>query len=72
MNARPFLTVKNHPPSFFKRKVRENWLIWKPVKEGLLTYSEAIMCDEDTLREAGMLADMMAKANSGKKGKKGG
>ncbi|WP_166740392.1 hypothetical protein [Shouchella lehensis] len=46
--------------------------MWKPVKEGLLTYSEAIMMDEEKLQEASALVDMINKANQPKKGKKGG
>ncbi|PAE96778.1 hypothetical protein CHH71_12270 [Shouchella clausii] len=67
----PFLTVKKIPNSILKERVRDNWLIWKPVKAGILSYSEAVMMDDEQLMEAGTLVDMIDKANKGRKGRRG-
>ena len=41
-----------------KKRVERDWLFWKPVATGVLTYSEACTCDEDTLFEANIVSDI--------------
>jgi hypothetical protein len=40
------------------RRVRRDWIFWKPVIYGILTYTEASECDMETLLEANAAVDM--------------
>jgi hypothetical protein len=43
-----------------KKRVERDWIFWKPIVHGVLTYSEASNCDLDTLLEANVVADFKA------------
>ncbi len=41
-----------------KKRVKQNWLFWKPIIYGILSYDEASKCDMDTLFEASFAVDI--------------
>lgn len=41
-----------------EKRVIRDWLFWKPVVYGILTYTEASRCDTETLLEANAAAEI--------------